>query len=95
MVTAELLCERQAELWDEYESLLKMGKGGMGSPEEEQILRRLGWWDTAEREHRLKHPDTKCIHGLNATSDKALVCCWYCAFTGIWVSGDTPLRKET
>jgi hypothetical protein len=95
MVTAELLVQRQAELWNEYESLLKMGKAGLGSPEEEQILRRLGWWDTAEREHRLRNPDTKCIHGLNATCDKALVCCWYCAFTGIWVSGDTPLRKET
>jgi len=84
-VTAKLLCERQAQLWSQYESLLQMGKAGMGSPEEKKALNRLGWWDTAERQHRLEHPDTRCIHGLDATCpDEALVCCWYCAFTGKW-----------
>ena len=91
MVTAELLCERQAELWDEYESLLKMGKAGLGSPEEEQALRRLGWWDTAERQHRLEHPDTGCIHGDKGCPDKSLVCCTVCAITGSW---RYAIRKE-
>ena len=55
VVTAELLRTRQRELWDEYEALLKMGRRGMRSPEEAQVLRRLDWWDKAEREYHLAH----------------------------------------
>ena len=94
VVTAELLRTRQRELWDEYEALLKMGRRGMGSPEERQVLKRLDWWDGAEREYHLAHP-RECIHGEDRVCpDSALVACSVCASTGRWRESGNQLTMK-
>ena len=95
VVTAELLCTRQRELWDEYEALLKMGRRGMRSPEEAQVLRRLDWWDKAEREYHLAHLSDTCIHGEDRVCpDSALVACSVCVRTGRWRESGNQLTMK-
>jgi len=105
VVTAELLCTRQRELWDEYEALLKMGRRGMRSPEEAQVLRRLDWWDKAEREYHLAHLvvgdvtdahlNNACIHGEDRVCpDNALVACSVCVRSGRWRESGSQLKMK-
>ena len=86
-----LLCERQTQLWQEYEDLLALGSSGPGSKAEKQMFRRLDWWCQTEAEQlwasRLTDPalaNQDCLWGSGRICPDAVACCRSCAATGRW-----------
>jgi hypothetical protein len=88
-----LLCERQCQLWQNYEHLLAMGSNGLNGKYEASLLKRLDWWVDAELEYRKAQPKGQryavCLWGKGRTCPDAVACCTACAITGAWSSKPT------
>jgi hypothetical protein len=89
--TVELLRTRQGQLWRNYETLLAMGRDGVGSQTEATVLTRVDWWLAAELEYRWHRRITDppsgrgaCIWGPDAACPDAVAACTVCAITKRW-----------